>query len=136
MNTKLVQSLFTLVLLAGIVAVRPQACEAWSLPNPFGWGSSSEKKVKQSPARAAKKPPSTWDKLAAGTKSFFNKTGEALGLKKPAKKGRPQYAYAKPRVAKRRKPESKSWFDWMKPEEPKRPKTVNDWMGSTEQVHP
>lgn len=136
MTAKLVKTLLVVVVLVGVVGVRPQTCEAWSLLDPFGWGSSSETKAKKPAARTAKKPPSTWDKMTAGTKSFFDKTGEALGLKKPKKKGRPQYAYAKPQVLKRRAPESKSWFDWMKPEEPKQPKDVNEWMGSTKQIHP
>jgi hypothetical protein len=37
-------------------------------------------------APASNKPPSAWDKLSTGTKNFFGKMGETVGLKKPAAK--------------------------------------------------
>jgi hypothetical protein len=85
---------------------------------------------------AAKKSPSVLDKVATGTKSFFNKTGEALHLKKPQPRKPPAIVAAKPRVAPPPYRERKSWFSWLKPQEQERQTSVHEWMGKTEQVKP
>ncbi len=76
---------------------------------------------KKTRSRSAQKPPSTWDKVVAGPKNLFNKTGEKLGLKKPEKKPVSQYACPRPPVLQKKQPEQKSWFgSWFKPKEPEK----------------
>jgi hypothetical protein len=110
-------------------------CEGWSLPNPFS--SEPTTKPKKPVLKAAKKEPSALDKIGTGTKNFFNKTGETLGLKKPTPK-KPQYATAKPPVIQsQKKEESNSWLgSWFKPEEPQKPKTVGEWMANGKRLDP
>jgi hypothetical protein len=123
------------VMLVLLTEARLGVCEGWSLPNPF----SSEPKTssKKAAAKAAKKEPSTLDKIGTGTKGFFDKTGETLGLKKPAKK-KPQYAAAKSGALQNtKKTESKSWLGSVfQPEEPPKPKTVGEWMASGKRLDP
>jgi hypothetical protein len=108
--------------------VRPATCEGWSLPNPFS--SETKTKAKQKPVvRAVKKEPSVLEKLGTGTRSFFSRAGETLGLKKPEPK---KYSYASavpPKTQSVNRAETKSWLPSMfQPEEPKKPKTVSEWM--------
>jgi hypothetical protein len=124
------------VILAAYAGTRPAVCHAWSLFHPFSSDDKAEPQARPV-ARTAPKPPSTWDKITMGTKNFFNKTGEAIGLKKPEKKLVPQYASPRSPAAQRRQPESKSWFgSWFKPKEPEKQKSVKDWMANTEQITP
>lgn len=117
------------LLLVG-AAASPTTCNAWSL-NPFSSG--DKKETPKYTSSKAKKAPSVWDKATAGTKNFFNKTGEALGLKKPEKKKyTAAYANRKPIVKDKK---DKSWFGWGQDEEEK-PKNVRDWMSKTKQVTP
>jgi hypothetical protein len=68
-------------------------------------------------------------KIGTGTKNFFSKTGETLGLKKPAPK-KPQYTSATVRRASPPKKESKSWMPsiFSSEDKEKKPKAVTDWM--------
>jgi hypothetical protein len=74
------------------------------------------------------------DKVGTGTKNFFDRTGETLGLKKPAAK---KYGYATPQaphVQGSKQSSSSSWLPSMlQPEEPQKPKTVSEWMGQPRQ---
>ena len=133
MIAKAMKGLLIVAFLAGYAAMRPAACEAWSLLHPFTPNAPAQKPI----VRTVQKPPSTWDKVVAGPKNLWNKTGEKLGLKKPEKKPIPQYAYPKPPVLQKRQPESKSWLgSWFKPKEPDKPRNVEEWMGATSQVRP
>lgn len=126
------------VMMILFVGVRPAACEGWSLPNPFSSSSESKKEAAKKPAfkSAAKKEPSTLDKMGQGTKNFFDKTGETLGLKKPAPK-KALYATAKQPTLQTRKKESKSWFDkTFGPSEPEKPKDVHEWMKQNKRMDP
>ena len=109
--------------------VRPATCDGWSLPNPFSSTTKSETKTKTHITTVKTQEPSMLEKIGTGTKNFFDRTGEKLGLKKPASK---KYDYAtaqKPHVH-ASKPSSKSWLSKMfAPRNPKKPKTVTDWMG-------
>jgi hypothetical protein len=90
--------------------------------------------VKSSPAR---KSPGALDKVSAGTKNFFNKTGEALHLKKPAPRKPPLIVAAKPRVVTPPYREKKSWIPtWLRTKEPEKPTSVKDWVGKTKQITP
>jgi hypothetical protein len=126
------------VLLAAYIQARPAVCEAWSLLHPFTSDDQAAANAKKPTYIGAKTQPSTWDKATGSTKSFFSKTGEAIGLKKPdAKKPTPSYAYVKPPVLQNKKAESTSWLgSWFKPKEPDKPKTVGEWMNSTTRVDP
>jgi hypothetical protein len=118
-----------LILFAGL---RPAISEGWSLLNPFASESKTETK-KKSYTKVTKKEPSVLDKLGTGTKNFFDKTGETLGLKKPEPK-KIQYASPKPHAQAMKKAPAKSWLPPMfPPEEPKKPTTVTDWMGQPRQ---
>jgi len=119
-----------LVLLA---AVRPAPCNGWSLLNPFASDKDkTEAKAKKPVAKPVKKPPSTLDKIGAGTKNFFTSVGNTLTGKKSQPKKAPSKPYAYPQSPgskTQKKDDSKSWFgSWFKPEEPKPPKTIDDWM--------
>ena len=115
--------------------VQPVLCEGWSLPNPFS--SEPTPKPKKTGLKTVKQEPSALDKIGTGTKNLFNKTGETLGLKKPQPK-KPQYATAKPpTIQPVKKDDSKSWLGSLfKPEEPKKPKTVGEWMTSGKRLDP
>ena len=69
--------------------------------------------------------------MGSGTKNFFNRAGEAVGLKKPEPK-EPEFArMVPPTLAPPKKPESKSWMASMfGPDEPEKPKSVSDWLGN------
>lgn len=126
------------VMLVLLIDVQPATCEGWSLP----FFSSSDTKTKQNKptpkktvvTKTANKEPSMLDKMGTGTKSFFNKTGETLGLKKPEQK-KPQYATMRsPAESAPKKTESKSWIPSMfKAEEPKKPTSVREWMETSKQ---
>jgi hypothetical protein len=123
------------VVVASFVCVQPAALAEWSLPNLFGSSSKSTKKSKKPITKVAKKEPTMLDKLGTGTKSFFDKTGETLGLKKPEPK-KFGYATPSPRNAQTpKKTESKSWLPSpLAPEEPKKPKTVEEWMSGNKRL--
>ena len=120
-----------LVLLAD---VRPALCDGWSLPNPFASDKDkTEAKAKKPVAKPVKKPPSTLDKIGAGTKNFFTGVGNTLTGKKaePKKDPAKQNAYPQSPTSKaqKKKDDSKSWFgSWFKPEEPKPAKTIDGFM--------
>ena len=121
-----------LVLLAD---VRPALCDGWSLPNPFASDKDKTKaKAKKPVAKPVKKPPSALDKIGAGTKNFFTSVGDTLTGKKsePKKDPSKQYAYPKSPGSKAqpKNDASKSWLpSWLRPEEPKPPKNIDDFMG-------
>ncbi len=118
-----------LVVLAGL---RPPVCEAWSLWHPFSSDTASATTSPQPATKPVKKePPSALEKVGTGTKNFFNRTGEAVGLRKP-EPPKPEYArVVPPAIVPPKKPESKSWFATMfGPEEPEKPKTVSEWLGN------
>ena len=70
------------VMVVLLADVRPALCEGWSLLHPFSSETTSETKPKRPTPKTVKKEPSTLNKVGTGTKNFFNKTGETLGLKK------------------------------------------------------
>jgi len=130
MVVRIARILSACVMLVLLADVRPAVCEGWSLPNPFASKTdTTTKKSVTKVTKTAKKEPSALEKASTGTKNFFSKTGETLGLKKPEPK-KPISASPKPRVVQSpNKPESKSWVGSLfKPEEPAKPKTVSDWM--------
>ena len=131
MNARIVRVLSASVAVALLAGAIPTVCEGWSLLSPF---SSDTKPDPRRPiSMVAQKQPSTMDKVGTGTKNFFNKTGETLGLKKPDPK-RPLYAVARPpTILPPKKTESKSWVSSLSPfksSEPEKPKTVRDWMSN------
>jgi hypothetical protein len=114
----------------------PAVCNGWSLLHPFSSDTKTvaPKKPSLNPFNPVlKKEPSAMEKFGTGTKNFFNKTGETLGLKKAEPK-RPQYATAVPKsqtIPSSKKTETKSWFSNMfQSEEPKKPPTVSEWIGN------
>jgi hypothetical protein len=114
-----------------LVDVRPARSEGWSWLNPFA-SAESKSQVKKPVTKATKKAPSMWDKMTSGTKSVFDKTGETLGLKKPAPKKRAIVsASPKPPVLQppKRTASKPSWVpSILQPSEPEKPKRVTDWM--------
>ena len=99
MIVKLTKTLSVVLLVAAL-----RNCAACGVPGflvaaaPFSCDDSAQAKAAKPVLRSPQQPPSTWDKVTTGTKNFFSKTGETLGLKKPEKKPIPQYAYPKPPV--------------------------------------
>jgi hypothetical protein len=73
-----------------------------------------------------------WGKVSSGTKNFFNRTGETLGLKKSETKKQYTNATPKPRTVQRpNKDDSKSsWWNPLASAEPKKEKTVSEWMAN------
>jgi hypothetical protein len=133
MILKLARVLLVGFLLVVSIGLSPVVCRAWSVLHPF----TPDPPPKQTFGHPQPKPQSTWDKATSGAKNLMNKTGEAVGLKKPDKKPMPQYAYVKPPLMQQKKPESTSWFGSMfKSSEPEKPKTVGEWMGSTKRIDP
>jgi len=129
----------TRIAVAGLMLIlladaRPALCDGWSLPNPFASDKDkTEAKAKKPAPKPAKKPPSTLDKIGAGTKNFFTGVGNTLTGKKSDPKKDPSKPYTNPQSpASKAQPKSdasKSWLpSWLRPEEPKPPKTVKEWM--------
>lgn len=94
---------------------------------PSLWPASDQKKVTKRSTE-----PSTWDKFTAESKAAFNKTTDAITFwdnDKPAKK---THASVGSRYGvKKKEEEKKSFFsNWFsgKDEEPKRPKTVSEFL--------
>jgi hypothetical protein len=129
MDARIARVLLVCAVLVLWVVVQPAVCEGWSLLQPFSSDASAETKAKKPVAKTVKKEPSALDKVGTGTKSFFNKTGETLGLKKPEAK-KPTYASPRRPDIQRPKKPSKSWLDMFKAEEPKRPESVPEWMNN------
>jgi hypothetical protein len=122
------------VMLVTLVGVQPALCDGWSLPNPFATKTTTEKK--KPVVRPAKKQQTVLDKIGTGTKNFFNKTGEAIGIKKPEKKVQYTMATPKPRtITPTKKTETKSWLpSFLRPEKPKRETMdVKDWIAQPRQ---
>ena len=133
MVVRITRILSASLMLAVLADVRPARCEGWSLSNPFSSETKTET-TRKPITKIAKKEPSMLEKFGTGTKNFFSKTGEAIGLKKPEPK-KPQYASpTPPKIQTPRKPETKSWVSRMfQPEEPQKPKNVTEWMGQPRQ---
>jgi hypothetical protein len=115
----------TLILCAG---VRPSQCEAWSLLHPFS--SDGTPAAKPQPKKPAPKP-STLDKVVAAPGNVLTKVGNTITGKKPEPPKATSQMYATSRLPDIQPPkkESKSWVpSFLKPEEPKKPKTVSDWL--------
>jgi hypothetical protein len=130
MMRKIPKTLLLGAMIVGLACVGRSAHGDWSL-NPF----ASNKSQTRTYDTSTKKSPSAADKVAAGTKNFFNKTGEALGLKKPQPKKAPPFVAAKPRTAPPRYQEKKGMFGWLVPDKP-RAKTVKEWIDHTSQITP
>jgi hypothetical protein len=122
------RTLWAGLILLVLAGAHPAACDGWSLPNPFSTETKTSTK-KKPVTKLARKEPSLLDKVGVGTKDFFNRTGETLGLKKPEPK---KYGYATavpPKIQPAKKMQKKSWLSGMfQAEEPKKPKTVSEWM--------
>ena len=83
------------VTLIGLALAGPSVCFGWSLLHPFA---SNDQPQTTMVSRTTQKPPSAWQKITTGTKNFFNKTGETLGLKKKPPKKPPAVVAPKPRT--------------------------------------
>lgn len=132
MFQRITKSLLVAGLLIGLACAIPSKGFGWSL-NPFA---SKKPDAKTYPTNVAKKSTSPLDKVSTGTKNFFNKTGETLGLKKPQPKKPPAIVAAKPRQVPQKYQEKKSWLDAFKPAEREKPKDVKGWIGNTKPVIP
>lgn len=135
--TRMLAASVVVVVLAG---VGPAYSEGWSLPNPFASetksGSKTKKNISKTVSKTTKREPSIFEKIGTSTKTFFNKTGEAIGLKKPETK-KPLYANPTPRTVPSKKAEPKSWFPApFASEEPNKPKTVEQWMSENKRLDP
>jgi hypothetical protein len=129
MVQRITRTLLIVVMLIGFAQTGPTVCFGWSL-NPFA---SNDKPQTTMVSRSTQKPPSAWSKFTTGTKNFFNKTGETLGLKKKELKKAPPVVAAKPRTLQR--PEKPGMFSWLAPKQDK-PEDVKDWLGRTKQITP
>jgi hypothetical protein len=133
MIRRITKTLLIASMLIGLAYARPSVCLGWSL-NPFASNDQAQTKTVQ--VKATQKPPSAWEKVTAGTKNFFNKTGETLGLKKKEPKKAPPVVAVKPRTLQPKAKESGGLLSWFKPSEPERPKTVTGWLSHSEQITP
>jgi hypothetical protein len=138
MTQRILKTLTFVLLMTLLLDVEPANCEGWSLWNPFSSGTKS-KKATWKTAKSTKKEPSALEKVGSGTKNLLDKTGETLGLKKPAPK-KPQYAMPKTPLLQSQQKKEKSFLGSLSPfksEEPKKPyKDVNDWMTKTQRIDP
>jgi hypothetical protein len=131
MIRRITKTLLLGAMFAGIAYGSQSVCLGWSL-NPFASNKSQSTVHNTS---MAKKSPNALEKIGSGTKKFFNKTGETLGLKKPAPKKAPPVVAAKPREIPQPYREKKGLFSWLAPEQP-RDKNVADWIKNTKQITP
>jgi len=129
MIQRITKTLLIVSILIGLAHAGPSVCLGWSL-NPFA---SNDQAKTTMVSRTTQKPPSAWQKVTTGTKNFFNKTGETLGLKKKQPKKAPPVVAAKPR--KIQQPEKPGMFSWLAPK-PDKPDGVKDWLGRTKQITP
>ncbi|MEN6406321.1 MAG: hypothetical protein ABFC77_07610 [Thermoguttaceae bacterium] len=134
-NVASIVSLFLFVIVFH-AALSPDRAAGWSITDPLSLssGSSTSKSSAKKPAaKPTAQEPSVWDKTSSGTKNFFNKTGETLGLKKPEPK---KITYAVPRTPVVQRPAKKDEPSWwskhnpFKASEPEKPKKVTDWMNN------
>jgi hypothetical protein len=133
MIRRITKTLLIAALLAGIGHAGSSACQGW----PFGlFESKPKEQVRTYQMSATKAQPSALDKVASGTKNFFNKTGETLGLKKKAPLPVPAVVAAKPPTIYPRYKESRPWYGFLMPEEKEAPKNVPSWMDQTKPVIP
>jgi hypothetical protein len=121
------RTLRTVVVAAAVVLLihgRTTVCQAWSL-----WPFSSDSKAaapKKPAAKPAAKQPSTFDKIAGGTKSLFTKPAETLGLKKPPPK---KPMYATPMFTAPKQQPSKGLFGSMfQPKDPPKADSPKAWI--------
>ncbi|MBU4273377.1 MAG: hypothetical protein KKE86_05590 [Planctomycetes bacterium] len=140
MKAKIAKLISVAAMLLMLAGTRPAVCQGWSPWNPLASGGKSESNSKKPVSRTAKKPPSTWDKIASGTKNFFGKIDDAFSFKKSPPKKRTTMPYAHPRypgLTAQNKKESKSWFDsWFGPKEPEKPRNVSEWMEQNKRLDP
>jgi len=129
MIQRITKTLLIASVLIGLAYATPSVCLGWSL-NPFA---SNDKTKTTMVSRTTQKPPSAWDRVTTGTKNFFNKTGETLGLKKKQPKKAPAIVAAKPRTL--QQPEKPGMFSWLAPK-PVKYNGVKDWLGKSEQITP
>ena len=138
MTAKIARFVSVAAILLALAGARPAACQAWSLWNPFSSGEKRESKPRRPVYRTVAHQPSTWEKITAGPKHFFEKVGEALSLKKPPPKKHYAMPYAHPKypgLTQPKQKESKSWFSsWFGSKEPEKPKTVGEWMKESKRV--
>jgi len=132
MIQRITKTLLIIAMLIGLAQAGPSVCFGWSLLHPFG---SDEKPRTTMVSRTTQKPPSAWQKITTGTKKFFNKTGETLGLKKKEPKKAPAMVAVKPRQLQPKAKQSSGMMGWLFPKEEK-PKDVKGWLDSTKQVTP
>jgi hypothetical protein len=96
---------------------------------PSLWPASDQKKVRKRPTQ-----PSAWDKFTNETKSMFEKTTDAITFwdnDKPSGKSKTHDSVRSRYGVKKKEEEKKSFFpNWFssKDEEPKRPKTVSEFL--------
>jgi hypothetical protein len=123
-------------LLAATLLVGPaQADDGWSLSklNPFRKKSSDaavrmrvDDQLADARSRTGTRrsePPSAWTRMAKGTKNFFVKTKDVL---MPWTKDDKQRTNARSRTKSNKKPSILT--SWLQKEEPKRPRTVGDFL--------
>jgi hypothetical protein len=133
MMQRITKTLLIVVTLLGLAQAVPSVCFGWSLLHPFA---SDDKPQTTMVSRTTQKPPSAWQKLTTGTKKFFNKTGETLGLKKKEPKKAPPIVAVKPRtIPPKAKQSDGGLTGWLWPKEEK-PKDVKGWLDSTKQITP
>jgi hypothetical protein len=134
---RLARAVFAGLAVAALLGGGAARADGWSLLHPFS-GDQSQ------PAKPAPKPagwqPPTVAKAASNNKSFLGKIGDTLSLKKtPPKKTAPSFSTFSPNYTGNAsvspsKPASKPTSFWssLNPfhhEEPKRPQTVQDFVG-------
>jgi hypothetical protein len=133
MIQRITRALLIVVILIGLVQAVPSVCFGWSLLHPF---TTDDKPTTTMVSRTTQKPPSAWQKFTTGTKNFFNKTGETLGLKKKEPKKAPAIVATRPRqILPRERSSNGGMMGWLFPKEEK-PKDVKGWLDSTKQVTP
>ncbi len=131
MIRRITKTLLIVGMLSGLAHVGSSLCFGWW--NPFA--SADDKPKTTMVSRSTQKPPSAWDKVTTGTKNFFNKTGETLGLKKKEPKKPPAVVAVKPRQVQQKAKQESGLTSWLLPKEEK-PKDVKGWLDSTKQVTP
>ena len=123
MTIRFVQVSALALALTVLIGIRPAIADGL-LPNIF---SSSKTDAQKAPPKTSKAEPSTISKMGAGTKKFFTNIGDTLTFKKPAppQKTMPSNPYIKPP---KEEPKPSFLTSLFPKEEPKKPKTANQWL--------
>jgi hypothetical protein len=118
----------TAILFSG---VGPAVCQAWSILHPLTFDSTPQPKPRQPVMQSVQKPPSTFDQIVSAPGNLATKVGNTITGKKPEPAKASPMMYARPTPPTLPQKKASTWVpSWLQPEEPKKPKSVTEWMAN------